>query len=388
MRKNSNKTAHSQAPAGASIPAGASGAATPAAGGIDLGSKHSEICLVDAAGEVVLRRRVATTAEAFEQALSGLPTLPLAIETGGETNWVRRQLTALGHQVTVANAKRLKVLTDTHSKDDRRDARLLAEIQLRWPRLLQPVQPRSLESERHRALLKLRQSVVETRVKLLNSARGVLKSFGIKPPRASAEAYVRKVRPLVPDELRPALEPLLDAIEAVGVQIRRYDRTVVELCEERYWRSTRRMRSIKGVGPLTALAFTLELDDEVGRLESSRAAGALVGLRPKRRDSGESEPDLAITKAGNRMLRTLLIQCAQYLLGRGDDSALRRWGLGLAERSGTKRGKRRAVVATARKLAVLLHTLWRRDEDFEPWPQGEPAGAAASAATVSAAASV
>lgn len=376
MRKNSNKTAHSQALAGVPSPAGDAGAPIAAAGGIDLGSKHSEICLVDAAGEVVLRRRVATTAEAFEQALGGLAPLPIAIETGGETNWVRRHLTALGHQVTVANAKRLKVLTDTHSKDDRRDARLLAEIQLRWPRLLAPVAPRSLESERHRALLRLRQSVVEARVKLLNSARGVLKSFGIKPPRASAEAFVRKVRPLVPAELGAALEPLLDAIEAVGVQIRRYDRTAAELCEERYRHATGRMRSIKGVGPLTALAFTLELDDEVGRLESSRAAGALAGLRPKRRDSGESEPDLAITKAGNRMLRTLLIQCAQYILGRGDDSALRRWGLGLAERSGTKRGKRRAVVATARKLAVLLHTLWRRDENFEPWPQGEPAGAA------------
>jgi len=120
------------------------------------------------------------------------------------------------------------------------------------------------------------------------------------------------------------------------------------------------------VGPQTALAFTLELDDNAARLRSSRAAGALVGLRPKRRESGLQQPQLSITKTGNRMLRKLLVQCAHYILSRGPDSALKRWGLGLALRSGTKRGKRRAVIAVARKLAVLLHALWRRDEDFDP----------------------
>jgi transposase len=136
------------------------------------------------------------------------------------------------------------------------------------------------------------------------------------------------------------------------------------------------MRSIRGVGPMTALAFTLELDNDVTRLRSSRAAGALVGLKPKRFNSGESEPESAITKSGNRLLRRLLVQCAHYILSRrGEDSALRRWGLGLAERSGTRRGKRRALVATARKLAVLLHTLWRKGEDFDP-TYGLPAEAA------------
>lgn len=363
MRKNSSKTVKNQTSA---APLAA------AAGGIDLGSKHSEICLVDAAGEALWRKRIPTTAAAFEKALGSLAPLPIAIETGGESNWVRRRLIALGHQVTVADAKRLKVVTDTYSKDDRRDARLLAQIQLRWPELLAAVAPRSLETERNRALLKARQSVVEARVKLMNSARGLLKSFGVKPPPVSAEAFARRLRPLTPAGLEAALGPLLDAIAALGAVIRGYDQAVETLCRERYQQATSRMRSIKGVGPLTALAFTLELDDDVGRLRSSRAAGALVGLRPKRRDSGAAQPDLSITKAGNRMLRALLIQCAQYVLGRGDDSALRRWGLGLAERSGTKRGKRRAVAATARKLAVLLHTLWRRDEDFAPWPHGAP----------------
>jgi len=193
-------------------------------------------------------------------------------------------------------------------------------------------------------------------------------------PAISSEAFAAKAAALVPEPLRPALEPALHAVAALSVQIRLYDKQVERLCRTRYRSATKRLRSITGVGPQTALAFTLELDDDVARLRSSRAAGALVGLRPKRRESGQQQPELSITKTGNRMLRKLLVQCAHYILSRGPDSALRRWGLGLALRSGTKRGKRRAVIGVARKLAVLLHALWRRDEDFDPL-RGLPAAA-------------
>lgn len=335
--------------------------------GVDLGSKHSELCLLDAAGVVVERRRLATSRQAFEKAFATMPPLRIAIETGSESNWVRRLLVSLGHSVTMADAKRVKIITDTHSKDDRRDAQWLAEILLRWPELLHGVQPRSLETETNRSLLTLRQTAVEARVKLIASARDVIKNHGEKLPKITSEAFARKVQALVPERLRETLAPMLAAIEAMTVQIKIYDRQVDRLCEKRYAAATARMRSIKGVGPVTALAFTLELDNNAARLRSSRSAGALVGLRPKRRDSGEQQPELSITKAGNRMLRKLLVQCAHYILGRGDDSALRRWGLGLAARGGnTKRAKRRAVVATARKLAVLLHVLWSRGEDFDP----------------------
>jgi len=337
-----------------------------AACGIDLGSKSSQVCLLDANGAVLFEDAVRTTAKAFDEAFSGLPSIAIAIETGGESNWVRRRLQAHGHQLTVADAKRVKVITDTHSKNDKRDAHMLAEILLRWPELLQSVAPRSLDSERNRALLKVRESLVEARVKLLNCVRGVLKSFAVKLPRITSEAFAHKVAAHVPAELREALEPTLEALAKMSVEIRRYDRLVEQRCEKRYPQATRRMRSIRGVGPQTALAFTLELDNDATRLRTSRAAGALVGLRPKQRDSGERSPELSITKAGNRMLRKLLIQCAHTILARGEDSALRRWGLALAARSPTKKGKRRAVVATARKLAVLLHVLWSRDEDFDP----------------------
>ena len=126
--------------------------------GTDLGSKHSELCLLDGDGVIVERRWLTTSRKAFEKAFAAMPPIRIAIETGSETNWVRRLLVELGHTVTVADAKRVKIITDTHSKDDRRDARWLAEILLRWPELLHGVEPRSLETETNRSLLTLRET--------------------------------------------------------------------------------------------------------------------------------------------------------------------------------------------------------------------------------------
>jgi transposase len=315
-----------------------------AVAGIDLGNKHSEICWLDANGEVVERRRIATSSVELEKTFGGQPALVIAIETGMHANWVRRRLEALGHLVYVADAKRVKLIWETKSKDDRRDAQLLAEVVLRWPELLHAVPGRSLESEHGRALLTLRAALVDARTELINSVRGVTKSFGEKLPAADTAAFARKAGPALPAELRELVHATLLVIEQMSAQIAVYDKQVLKLCDGPYAAATRRLRSIPGVGPLTALAFVLELDNDPGRLRNSRAAGALVGLRPGR--SGESKPELGITKTGNRMLR--------------------RWGLGLAGRRSSKRGKRCAIVATARKLAVLLHTLWRKDQDFDP----------------------
>ncbi len=144
------------------------------------------------------------------------------------------------------------------------------------------------------------------------------------------------------------------------------------------------MRTIPGVGPITSLAFVLNLDNDQTKLKTSRAAGPRMGLRPKQRNSGKSTPQLGITKSGDQMLRRLLVQGGQYTLGHfGTDSQLRRWGLGLAARGG-KAAKRKAVVAVARKLAILLHVLWKREMDFDPFygRKGEqPAAPTAAAPT-------
>ena len=338
-----------------------------AVAGIDLGSKSSEVCLLDSEGKVIKRHKMRTTRNNFEALFGSLPRLRAAIETGPSSNWVARLLDELGHETIVADAQRVKIITDTHSKDDRRDAHWLAEFALRWPELLNPVRPRSLETQQHRAMLRLREGLVEARTKLINAVRGVLWSFGERLPSSTGEWFARKALPNLPELLRDQVRPALLGIEAISAQVQVYDRMAEKLCRERYRAATKRLRSIPGVGPLTALTFTLELNGDPNWLRSSRSAGALVGLRPKRRDSGEVSPELSITKKGNRMLRRLLVQCAHRILGPfGPDSTLRRWGLGLADRSGTKRGKRKAIVAVAPKLAVILHTLWRRDEDYDP----------------------
>ena len=242
---------------------------------------------------------------------------------------------------------------------------MLAELGLRMPEMLNAVKPCSLEVQRHRAVLKARDVLVATRGKLINSLRGTLKSLGHRLPACDAAAFAKKAGPDVPDELRDTLQPLLLLIQHASDEIRRYDQRIEQLC--RHYPATERLRSIRGVGPITALAFVLNLDNDVKRLTNSRDAGARMGLRPKRRESGTRSPELSITKSGDRLLRRLLVQCAQYILGRhGEDSALKRWGLRLAARSG-KAAKRKAVVAVARKLSVLLHVLWKRDTDFDPF---------------------
>ena len=243
------------------------------------------------------------------------------------------------------------------------------------PEMLNAVEPCSLGIQCDRAVLKARETLVETRTKLINTMRGAVKSFGERLPASSSEAFVKKARPQLPDELRDALEPLLQVIQHVSDEIRRYDKRIEKLGAEKY-PATKRLRSIRGVGPVTALAFVLNLDNDPQRLRRSRDAGPRMGLRPKRRDSGERSPQLSITKSGDRLLRQLLVQCSQYILGHhGEDSLLRRWGLGLAARGGAS-AKRKAIVAVARKLAVLMHALWRQDVDFEPFYGTSPQAAA------------
>jgi len=271
----------------------------------------------------------------------------------------------------VANPRQVKLIADSPKKNDLLDAENLARLLCYDPAMLRPISHRGEAAQADLALLRSRDALVQARTRLINSARGMAKAAGGRLPSCSAESFHSKVRDHLPELLKPALEPMLPAIASLTEQIRTATRQLEKLADDRY-PETRILRQPKGVGYLTSLGFVLTLE-EPQRFAKSRSAGSFVGLTPRQHDSGESQPQLRITKAGDPFLRRLLVQSAQYILGPfGEDSDSRRWGLKLAGEGKNKIRRKKAVVAVARKLAVLLHRLWLTGDVYEPRRQAEP----------------
>jgi len=333
--------------------------------GLDLGDRSSWYCVLDEKGELILEQKLSTTPKAMEEVFGGMPRSRIALETGTHSPWVSRRLSEVGHQVIVAHARNVRLIGESRRKDDRLDAKTLARLARIDPQLLCPVRHRSAKAQAHLTVIRARAGLVRARTALVNVARGVTKSYGERLRRCSPRNLnPEKAEDLSP-ELQTALEPLLQEIESLSVRISEYDQRIECIAREHY-PETELLKQVKGVGTLVALTYILTLEDP-HRFQKSRDAGCYAGLQPGRRNSGQSEPQLRISKEGDAYLRGLLVQSAHHILGRfGADSDLRRWGLKLAERGG-KNGKKRAIVATARKLAVLLHRLWVSGEVYEPF---------------------
>lgn len=345
--------------------------------GMDLGDKYNNYCVLDpASGEIVNDGRMRCTPDALERHFSAMPRSLVAIETGTHSPWVSRLLAGLGHEVLVGNARKLRAIYTDKRKCDQRDAEMLARMARMDPRLLCPVRHRGAQAQADLAVLRARNAAVAARTKLINHVRGAVKSFGLRLPSSSAPYFHRKAADALPETLRPALGPLLEQIGSVTESIAAYDKTIAAYCEERY-PETKTLRGVPGVGPITALCYVLTLEDP-HRFADSRNVAAFFGLVPARSQSGGADPQLRISREGDADMRRLLVGSAQYILGPfGPDSRLRRWGLKLAE-GGDSRAKRRAVVAVARKLSVLLHYLWINGACYEPFP-GEAGAADADA---------
>jgi transposase len=336
--------------------------------GLDLGDKYTQCCSLDGSGEVEETFRVWTTAAALSKRFSRIAPCRVVLEVGTHSPWVSRLLSSLGHEMIVANPRRVRLISANESKSDAVDAELLARLGRADPKLLSPITHRGQEAQKDLILLRNRDGFVRSRTQLINQARGFAKSLGDRLPSSSAEAFPKRVREGKKQEIFPGLETLLQLIDTLTAAIGEMDRKIERLCRERY-PETMLLRQIKGVGPLTALCFLLTLEDP-NRFKKSRSVGAYLGLRPKQHDSGEQQPQLRITKAGDEMLRRYLVNGSQYILGPfGPDTQLRRVGLKLADRGG-KAAKKRAIVAVARRLAVLLHRLWVTGEEYEPLGYG------------------
>lgn len=343
--------------------------------GIDLGDRTSRICVLDAAGEILSEESLATTQAGMTARFQKLGRCRIALEVGTHSPWVSRLLSSLGHEVYVSNARQVQLISQSSRKSDRVDARTLARLARVDPELLRPIRHRGAAAQAALAKIRVRAALVETRTGLINTARGHAKAMGSRVPACAADYIGVDELQALPPEWQRTLTPLLVTVEEITEQIRGIEAELERLAEQEYG-ETRRLRQVPGVGLIVALTFVLTLED-AGRFRHSRDVGCYVGLRPKRNDSGEQAPQLPITKEGDAYLRVLLVQSAHYILGRrGPDSDLKRWGLQLAARGG-KNAYKRAIVAVARKLGILLHRLWVTDAEYVPLRNTTVAAAAA-----------
>jgi transposase len=333
--------------------------------GLDIGDKYSYLCLLDTdSGEVIEEGRLRTTPEALRRRFASERPLRIAIETGTHSPWVSRLLEECGYEVLVANARKLRLIYASKQKSDEVDAENLARLARVDPRLLYPLKHRGEDAQAHMAIIRSRQALVDCRTQLVNHVRGAVKSFGARLPKCPARSFHKRASEHIPQALWPALGPILEQIASLTQRIRDYERELETISKEHY-PETELLRQVEGVGTLTALTFVLTLEDPY-RFEKSRSVGAYLGLVPARDRSGDRDPQKHISKEGDEMLRKLLVGSAHYILGPfGSDSDLRRHGQKIASRS-AKNAKKRAAVAVARKLAVLLHSLWMSGEIYEP----------------------
>ena len=332
--------------------------------GMDLGDKTSRYCALDEQGEVVREDSVATTKKAMAQKLGAMRRCRIALEVGTHSPWVSRLLKSLGHEVIVANARQVKLISASSRKDDRLDAQTLARLARVDPQLLRPIQHRSEKAQEHLLAIRVRAAQVETRTSLVNTARGLAKSVGERLPKCDADPRGVERMGWLPGQLQQVLQPLLEEVESLTKKIQASEVHIAQIARMED-PETALLEQVSGVGTWIALTFVLTIKDRE-RFQRSRDVGCYVGLRPKRSESGQSQPQLRITKEGDVYLRKLLVQGAHYILGyRGPDTDLKRWGRKLASRGG-KKAKKRAIVAVARKLAILLHRLWVTGEVYEP----------------------
>lgn len=333
--------------------------------GIDLGDIRNAICVLDPDGTIIEERSIPSTEESLEKLAKKYPNARIALEVGGSSPWVSRFLKKEGCEVIVANARKLRMIYKNPRKSDELDARMLAKLARVDVSLLHPIEHGSEQAQRDLLQIKLRDNLVRQRVDVISAVRFTLKSMGIRLSSPKTSCFAKHARRdlLERDEnLLTMIEPSLEVIDVMTAKIRELDRAIAKLCEEQY-PETSYLMAIRGVGPITALSFILTVGDPK-RFAKNRDVGAYLGLVPKRDQSGQVDKELGISKCGNAYLRRLLVSAAQYMLGPfGEECDIRTRGLRLAERGG-RGAKKKAVVATARKLAVVMMAVWRERAEY------------------------
>ena len=332
--------------------------------GLDLGDRQLPVCALSEEGKILAETNIPNSREALSKLSEEYPQANIAMETGTHSPWISRHLQSRNHKVLVANARKLRAIYKNTNKCDKVDARMLARLGRADPELLSPIKHRSEACQRDLVNLKARHALVRSRVSLINAVRALLKSLGIRlPSGCSAESFTKKARGHLASTDLDLVESLLVQIDHLNATIKHLDKKIEVLSTAKY-QETVRLRELPGVGPLTALCFVLTLEEHQ-RFRKSREVGAFLGLTPKRDQSGDSDKQLPISKAGNAGLRCLLVNCAHHILGPfGADNPMRQAGLRICERGGPN-AKKKAVIAVARKLSVTMHAIWRSGQAYQ-----------------------
>jgi transposase len=335
--------------------------------GLDLGDKKHAICVIDQAGTIIDERMITNYQESLRRLSEKYPQSRIAMEVGTHSPWISRLLRDLGHEVIVANPRKLRAIYTSNRKSDQTDARMIARLARVDIELLHPIEHSTEQAQRDLLQVKLRDTLVRQRVDIISSVRFTLKSLGVRLPAPSTACFAKRCRAFLAvgnEDLSAMVEPALQILDLLTENIRGLERGIEESCQNQY-PATARLRQVPGVGPITSLAFVLTIGDPQ-RFEHPRDVAAYLGLVPGRDQSGNTDKQLGITKAGDVYLRRLLVGCAQYMLGPfGPDCDLKRRGLELAARGG-RAAKKKAIVAIARKLSVVLLTLWKSGEAYQP----------------------
>lgn len=330
--------------------------------GVDISDRTCEVLVLDAAGQELESTKLKTEREVLRRYFGRLEPAQVAMEVGTHSPWISRLLEELGHEVYVANARKLRAIWDSDFKCDRTDARLLAEIVLFRPALLRPIKHRGDAARLSLAVTRTRAVLVQSRTRLINHVRGVVKALGGRIATGDADTFHKRSNEL-PEEVREVLEPVMKLLTETTAWIRGFDARIAKELEDDA--DAPALLQVPNVGPVTVSTFMNTVENP-NRFPQTRRIASYLGLVPRRDQSGDQDRQLGITKAGDNYLRSLLVQCAQRTLTkRAADTDLKRWGLKLAERGG-KNAKKRAIVAVARKLAILLLTLWRTKATYQP----------------------
>ena len=323
--------------------------------GLDVSLKETSLCLVDGAGKVIREAKVASEPEALVNYLSSLTikVVRIGLEAGPLSQWLHAALTQAGFEVVLLETRHVKAaLSAMTVKTDRRDARAIAQLlRMGWYR---PVHCKTLPSQEVRAIITARKTLLSKLIDVELSIRGILRGFGLKVGAVTRKSFEIRVRELMEGQstLTAIMEGLLNARATLVAEVAKLHRKLLAIA--RVDGVCVRLMTVPGVGALTALTFKTAIDDP-SRIAKSRDVGPLFGLTPGRYQSGETDLIGKITKVGDVMARTALFEAAAVMLTRSTKtSRLKAWALALVKR----RGRKRAIVALARKLGVILHRIW------------------------------